>query len=43
MLIPIFGTRTTHIPSLDTHEVDEVLWAYLCIVGIGGANTTICH
>ena len=43
VLIPIFGTRTTHIPSLDTHEVDEVLWAYLCIVGIGGANTTICH
>ena len=40
MLIPIFGTSTTHIP---TNEVSEVLWAYLCNVGYAGANTNIRH
>ena len=24
---------------MDTHEVAEVLWAYLCSVGYAGANT----
>ena len=42
VLIPIFGTSTTHIP-VDTHEVSEVLWAYLCSVGYAGANTNIWH
>ena len=40
VLIPIFGTSTTHI---HTHEVSEVLWAYLCSVGYAGANTNIWH
>ena len=42
VLIPIFGTSTTHIP-VDTHEVSEDLWAYLCSVGQAGANTNIWH
>ena len=41
-LIPIFGTRTHTFP-VDTHEVSEVLWAYLCSVGYAGANTNIWH
>ena len=28
---------------MDTHEVSEVLWAYLCSVGYAGANTNIWH
>ena len=36
----IFGTGTTHIP---THEVFEVLWAYLCSVGYGVSKTKIWH
>ena len=42
VLIPIFDTSTTHIP-IDTHEVSEVLWVYLCRVGYAGANTNIWH
>ena len=42
VLIPIFGTSTTHIPS-KKNEVSEVLWAYLCNVGYAGANTNIWH
>ena len=42
VLIPIFGTSTMHIP-VDTHEVSEVLWAYLCSDGYAGANTNIWH
>ena len=40
VLIQIFGTSTTHIP---THEVSEVLRAYLCSVGYGGYKTNIWH
>ena len=40
VLIQIFGTSTTHIP---THEVSEVLRAYLCSVGYGGSKTNIWH
>ena len=36
----IFGTSTTHIP---THEVSEVLRAYLCSVKYAGAKTNIWH
>ena len=28
---------------MDTHEVSEVLWAYLCSVGYAGANINIWH
>ena len=42
VLIPIFGTRTRTFP-VDSHEVSEVLWVYLCSVGYAGANTNICH
>ena len=42
VLIPIFGTSTTHIPR-DTHDLSEVLRAYLCSVGYAGANTNIWH
>ena len=28
---------------MDTHEVAEVLWAYLCSVGYAGANINIWH
>ena len=42
VLIPIFSTSTTHIP-VDTHDLSEVLWAYLCSVGYAGANTNIWH
>ena len=42
VLIPIFGTSTTHIP-VDTHDLSKVLWAYLCRVGNAGANTNIWH
>ena len=42
VLIPIFGTSTTHIPT-GHNEVSEVLWAYLCSVGYAGANTYIWH
>ena len=41
VLIPIFGTSTTYIFSVDTHEVSEVLWVYLCSVAYAGANTNI--
>ena len=40
--IQIFGTSTTHIPR-DTHDLSEVLWAYLCSVGYAGSNTNIGH
>ena len=36
----IFGTSTTHIP---THEVSEVLRAYLCSVKYVGVKTNIWH
>ena len=36
----IFGTSTTHIP---THEVSEVLRAYLCSVKYAGVKTNIRH
>ena len=36
----IFGTSTTHIP---THEVSEVLRAYLCSVKYTGVKTNIWH
>ena len=26
-----------------THDLSEVLWAYLCSVGYAGANTNIWH
>ena len=32
------GPRTFPV---DTHEVSEVLWAYLCSVGYAGANANI--
>ena len=32
-----------HTFPVDTHEVSEVLWAHLCSVGYGGANTNIWH
>ena len=28
---------------VDTHEVYEVLWAYLCGVEYGGSKTNILH
>ena len=28
---------------VDTHDLSEVLWAYLCSVGYAGANTNIWH
>ena len=37
---PIFGTSTTHIP---THDVSEVLRAYLCSVKYAGVQTNIWH
>ena len=36
----IFGTSTAHIP---THEVSEVLRAYLCSVIYAGVKTNIWH
>ena len=42
VLIPIYGTRTRTFP-VDSHEVFEVLWVYLCSVGYAGANTNIWH
>ena len=40
VLRPIFGTSTTHIP---THEVSEMLRAYLCSVKYAGVKTNIWH
>ena len=42
VLIPIFSLASRTIP-VDTHEVSEVLWAYLRSVGYAGANTNIWH
>ena len=42
VLMPIFGTSTTHIP-VDIHKVSEELWAYLCSAGYGGSKTNIWH
>ena len=28
---------------VDTHELSEVLWVYMCIVEYGGAKTNIWH
>ena len=42
VLIPIFLLAPRTFP-VDTHEVSEVLWAYVCSVGYDGANTNICH
>ena len=28
---------------MDTHEVFELLWAFLCTIGYAGANTNIWH
>ena len=36
----IFGTSTTHIP---THEVSEVLWAYLYSVKYAGVKSNIWY
>ena len=41
VLIPIYALAPRTFP-VDTHEVSEVLWAYLCSVGYAGANTNIC-
>ena len=38
VLRPIFGTSTAHIP---THEVSEVLWAYLWSDKYAGVKTNI--
>ena len=38
VLRPIFGTSTTHIP---THEVSEMLRAYLCSVKYAVVKTNI--
>ena len=38
VLIPIFGTSTTRIPS---YEFSEVLRAYLCSFKYGGVKTNI--
>ena len=42
VLILIFVLASRTFPG-DTHEVSEVLWAYLCSVGYAGANTNIWH
>ena len=42
VLRPIFGTNTMSIP-VDTHEVSEVLWEYLCSVIYSGSKTGIWH
>ena len=42
VLRPIFGLAPRTF-SVDTHEVSEVLWAYLCSVGYACVNTNIWH
>ena len=42
VLIPIFALAPRTFP-VDTHDLSEVLWAYLRSVGYAGANTNICH
>ena len=42
VLIPILALAPRTFP-VDTHEVCEVLWAYLCSVVYAGANTNIWH
>ena len=42
VLKPIYALAPRTFP-VDTHEVCEVLWAYLCSVGYAGANTDIWH
>ena len=40
VLIQYLALAPRTIP-VDTHEVSEVLWAYLCSVGCAGANNNI--
>ena len=42
VLITILALEQSTFP-VDTHDLSEVLWAYLCSVGYAGANTNIWH
>ena len=42
VLSPIFELPPCTL-SVDTHEVSEVLWAYLCSVAYGGFKMKIWH
>ena len=42
VLIQIFALAP-RILAVDTHDLSEVLWAYMGSVGYAGANTNIWH